>query len=175
MIAAQGIQMFPITQNSAYVSPNPHETDAIKAQHKPNSEHIGDCPMTGPKTTPARQKRRTVTMQYFQNPVSHQIAKTVNRLNTHPPIKANCTKLDTAIGNLLASYPCCEMNCSTLCDGKKPCNLPKTMKQNAQYIKVAHKTPTDLTRVSLLNRAIPVDKISKEVLKNNVPAIYTTN
>lgn len=165
MTAAQGIQMFPITQNSAYVSPNTHATDAIKAQHRPNSEYIGDSPMTGPISTPARQKRRTMTMQYFQNPVFRQIAKTVNRFNRHPPIKANCTRLDTAIGNLPASYPCCEMNCSTLCDGKTPCNLPKTMKQNTQYTKVPHSIPTDFARLTLLNRAVPADKISKEVIR----------
>lgn len=46
------------------------------------------------------------------------------------------------------------------------------MKQNTQYTKAVHRTPTDLARVILLNRAIPADKITKEVINNNVQAIY---
>ena len=61
------------------------------------------------------------------------------------------------------------MNCSMLCEGMKPCSLPKTMKQNTQntqYTKAVHRTPTDLARVILLNRAIPADKIIKDVINN---------
>lgn len=38
--------------------------------------------------------------------------------------------------------------------------------QNTQYTKAVHRTPTDLARVILLNRAIPADKIIKDVINN---------